>query len=286
MKNLLILASVIALIGCFYETQPTAYRVYYHANEITSGNPPVDTNTYKWGESAKILGKGNMQNKDYTFLGWRFFGNHYYPNDNITINYDDINLYAVWDDGYDSPFSFVIENNEVKITRFNEITNNPVTIPETLQGKNVTVIDDNVFNNTSISGVTLPKYLKHIGVGAFASCKITQVIIPDSVEYIGHVAFQNNNLIKVTLGSGITAIEPLTFRKNKLEEITIPENIKTIGAGAFHENEIEMVKISADVTITDNTSFGVYGESFKAYYDAQGKSAGLYLYSGDTWGIY
>jgi len=276
---------VFVLIGCVFDYNPATYRVFYHANDLTSGSVPVDIKSYKTGESASLLGKGDLKKNDYTFLGWRFYGELRSPGDNISINFDDINLYAAWDDGSDSPFSFVIEKNEVKITRYNESPYNTgiITIPETLQGKNVTGIDDTVFSNISISGVNLPKYLKNIGTGAFSSNDITLLLIPDSVENIGMGAFQNNKLKKLTLGNGLTTITPLTFAGNDLADVIIPANITIIGAGAFSRNDIKMIKIGANVDIKDNSSLGTYGDVFKTYYDAQGKKAGFYFYTEDTW---
>ena len=284
MKQLFLLLPVLVLWGC--SPEPTTYRVYYHGNGSTGGNPPTDSRDYTSGESAMVLGPGNLKNNDYTFLGWRnYYDRLYNAGDYITVNYDDINFYPVWDDGSDTPFSFKIENDEVIITRYNEDFRykSSVTIPNTLQGKPVTSIDDSVFSNSSLYSVNLSKQLRHIGVGAFASNQITQILIPDSVEAIGRGAFRNNDLRKVTLGDGLAAIEPYVFMHNSLTDIIIPENITSVGEGAFHENDIDQIKIGAGVDIKNDSALGTYGASFKAYYD-QGKQAGLYLYVGaDTW---
>lgn len=281
MKHLFLLLPVLILLGCF---PPESYRVYYHGSNFTKGKPPTDSKSYSSGESAKILGKGNLENDNYTFLGWRYYYELRSPGEYITINYDDVNLFAVWDDGYDTPFTFEIKNDEVIITRYNDIYFSTVTIPNTLQGKPVTAIDDSVFSNSEIFIVNLSKNLKHIGINAFASNNISLIFIPDSVESVGTGAFKNNDLQKVTLGNGLNTIAPLTFMNNSLTDITIPENIKTIGEGAFSKNDIDYINISANVAIMDDVALGNYGESFKAYYDAQGKSAGHYNYIGaDTW---
>ena len=281
MKKLFFLLPVLVLLGCSEST----YHVYYHANG-SMGIPPTDPREYTQGESAIVLGRGFLKNNDYAFLGWRYDDRLYNAGDYITINYDDINLYAVWDNGSDIPFSFKIENGEVTITRYNENLNYSlfVTIPATLQGKPVTAIDDSVFSNSSVSNVNLSKNLKHIGIGAFASNTISQILIPNSVQSIGRGAFRNNELKKINLGDGLTAIEPYVFMHNSLTDIIIPENITSIGEGAFFENDIVLIKIGAGVNIANDSALGTYGASFKAYYYAQGKQAGSYLYVGaDTW---
>jgi len=285
MKYPFLLLTVFLFLGCFYEE--TKYHVYYHGDGSTEGSPPKDSKDYFSGDSATVLGNGNLKNGDYTFIGWRDNYKIYYKGDKITINYDDINLYAVWDDGINTPFTYKIESNgEVTITRYNEQYIRSVTIPDTLQSRPVTRIDDNVFSNMSISDVNLPKKLKHIGIGAFTSNKITFLVIPDTVESIGLNAFRNNELKKITLGTGISAIQPYTFGNNKLKDITIPANIITIGTGAFYENDIEMIKIGAGVDIQNDTSFGTYGGPFREYYNS-GKQAGTYIYTGnDIWERY
>jgi hypothetical protein len=282
-RTLFLLLPVIILLGCPPYEDPT-YRIYYHGNEFTSGKPPVDLQKYRTDETATLLGPGELKNNDCIFLGWRNYDELRFPGDNITINWDDINLYAVWDDGIDIPFSFTIVDGEVIITRYNEDYTHSINIPNTLQGKPGTAVGDNVFSNFAITAVSLPKGLKRIGIGAFASNEIAQITIPDSVESIKVMAFQNNSLKRITLGSGLKTIERYTFRNNLLVEITIPETITSIEAGAFQGNDIDRIKIGADVTIENDTAMGTYGESFRTYYKEE-QLAGLYLYDddNDTW---
>ena len=285
MKYPCLLLSVFLFLGCGPDEEKK-YHVYYHGNGSTNGSAPKDPNNYFSGDIVTILGKGNLAKGDYDFYGWRYYDTFYFPGDNITVHYDDLNLYAVWDDGLNTPYSYKIENGEAIITRYNEQNTSFVVIPDTLQSKPVVAIDDNVFGNLYISSISLPKKLKHIGIGAFASNNITQVIIPDTVTYIGLGAFRGNRLKKVTLGTGISTIAPYTFGNNQLAEVTIPENVTSIGRGAFHENNIEMVKLGANVDIKDDTSMGTYGGSFLTYYNRE-KKAGLYIYvGGDAWELY
>jgi hypothetical protein len=284
---LLIIISVFLFLGC--PPNETQYHVYYHGNGATDGKPPVDSKEYFSGETADILEKGDLKKGDYDFLGWRDrdYDRTYFAGDSITVWYNDVNLYAVWDDGSDPTFNYVIEENgEVTITRYNKQYASFITIPDTLKSKPVTAIDDAVFSNLSIASINLPKNLKRIGVIAFASNDIFQLIIPDKVEYIGLGAFRDNKLKNITLGTGISAIEPYTFSNNQLKDITIPENVASIGTGAFHENDIEFIKIGAGVDIKNDTSLGTYGMSFRAYYNLE-KKAGLYIYTGnDVWERY
>jgi hypothetical protein len=281
--SLFLLLAVVVLAGCPPYEEST-YRVYYHSDKHTSGQVPTDSKKYRKYETATVQGQGNLQYNDYIFLGWRHNGAMRYSGDNITINWDDINLYAAWDDGTDTPFEFTVTGGEVTITRYNEEYSRSIVIPNTLQSKPVTAIDDNVFSNFYISSVSLPTMLKRIGIGAFASNEITQITIPDSVTSIGMAAFQNNSLRRITLGNGLRTIEKNAFRNNLLVEITIPTTITSIRAEAFEGNEIEMIKIGAGVTIESDSALGNYGASFRTYYNDGGQQAGLYLHSdNDIW---
>jgi len=285
MKYSFLLLSVLLFLSC-----PTndKYRVYYYSDSA-DGDTPQDSNEYYTGETATVLGKGNLVKDDYDFLGWRrYYDEYYIEGEKITIEYEDIYLYAVWDDGSDSlgAFSFKIVNDEAIITRYNERYTSYITIPDTLQGKPVTAIDDNVFSNLSIEEISLSKNLKKIGVASFSSNNLTQLVIPDKVEQIGVGAFRNNKLKKITFGKKISAIEPYTFSKNQLTFVVIPDNIKTIETGAFDGNKIDTIQIGAGVDIISDDSFGDYGKSFKDYYDTD-KKAGLYIYkASDDWAYY
>jgi hypothetical protein len=290
MKKLLLLLPVLVLLGCPPFQDP--YKVYYHSPDATAGTVPVDKKTYKDGDTATVLGQGNLENNGCNFLGWQpLYSYHprneviFNPGDKIEIEWDDIDLFAVWDDGKDTPLTFEVKDGEMTITGLKEdfYFSGTVVIPDTLQGKNVTVIDDNALSNSSITELRLPKHLKYIGVGAFAGNEITNITIPDSVEFIGTGAFRNNSLKGVTLGKGLTTLESHTFYNNELINIVIPANITTVKTGAFGENDIVFIRLGANVVIQGDNVFGIYGNEFRTFY--AGKPAGLYHYN-DTDGIW
>jgi hypothetical protein len=287
MRKLLFLLPIFALLGCSPEA---VYRVYYHSPEATAGKVPVDQKAYMSGETVTILGQGTLKNKDYNFLGWTQSGYYYNEfinqGDKVTINWEDLNLFAVWDDGTGTPFLFEIKDNEVTITGLNTDYSRIVVIPDTLQGKSVTAIDDTALSNLAITEVRLPKNLKRIGVGAFAGNKITGIIIPDTVEFIGMGAFRDNSLTRVTFGTGLKALESHTFYNNELINIVIPPNITTVKTGAFGENDIVFIRLGANVDIQADKAFGTNGDEFRTFYNTtKGKAAGLYQYNNTagTW---
>jgi len=95
MKYPLLLLAVFLFLGCPEEAK---YHVYYHGKG-TTGSPPKDSRDYSSGETVTILGKGSLAKGDYTFIGWKvnigYYDRIYYEEDNLTIYYDDVNLYAV-----------------------------------------------------------------------------------------------------------------------------------------------------------------------------------------------
>ena len=275
---------IIILTGC-PPFEEDIYHVHYHRGNATEGDPPSDSNSYRYGDRIEILDEGSLVNEDYLFLGWRRsfdFYTVYSPGETLTAYWGDINLYPVWDDGEDTPFLFDIEAGEAIITGYEEYYYySRLEIPNTMQSKPVTTIADNVFFNAYISELQLPIHLRHIGMRAFESNSIKDLTIPDTVESVGIGAFRDNMLTRLHLGSGIITIGPYAFARNDLSFITIPEQITLIDAGVFHENDIVMVNIGADVDIRSDISFGTYGASFRELYNLE-KKAGVYIYIDDN----
>ena len=105
MKRLFFAISIISLCLLFScgET-PGPFKVTYYDNGSTSapviGYPPVDSNQYKSGEYATVLGQNTLVRTGYTFDGWNTkadnSGKHYDTGDKIKIENKNIFLYATW----------------------------------------------------------------------------------------------------------------------------------------------------------------------------------------------
>jgi hypothetical protein len=128
--------------------------------------------------------------------------------------------------------------NEAEKDRFNQVKVDysvPYKIPSNILG-----ITNNLYANSNISNITLPKNLKHIGSGAFKNCvNIDSVIVPDTVNNIDDEAFDGCvNIENFSLGdvnkSELASIGMSAFRGvSKVETINLPNNVKTIGDNAF-----------------------------------------------------
>jgi hypothetical protein len=295
------------------------YHVRYEGNGHTAGYPPVDSSVYFPGDTVTVLAApGDMKKGEYQFLGWRWkydTDNLYHAGHTITMQYEDIYLYATWS-GSDNPFTYEIDprTNEVTITKYDGIITDFVHVPKTIAGKPVVCIGFRAFKDSRISNITLPNGLRYIDEEAFAQSSFyyydsfETIAIPDTVETIGIAAFRNGTLKDLHLGGGvktigayafsnnylsalnfedaensIESIGDFAFENNLLTVLVIPENIKTIGIGAFSGNALASIQIGAHVSIGSKSSFGTYGDSFQAYYSAKGKKAGVYMYAGNKW---
>jgi hypothetical protein len=99
MKKLFVVFIVFGLFfaGCTYDAE---YSVVYHADNDTTGFPPIDNKKYKSGEEAIVLGKHTLAKEGFSFRNWNTnwegTGSSYEIGDRIIITRT-IFLYAMWD---------------------------------------------------------------------------------------------------------------------------------------------------------------------------------------------
>ncbi len=161
---------------------------------------------------------------------------------------------------YESFTYEVNSDNTITITGYTNLHLTSITIPETIDGKTVTAIGDNVFKGkASLKSVKIPDTVVSIGNYAFYSCKnITTVtlgtgvktlgtncfnlcesltsIYLNNVETIGEFAFYGcKNLTSLNCGNSLTAIPKRAFSDCELlSSITFPKlTLKSIGDYAF-----------------------------------------------------
>ena len=154
----------------------------------------------------------------------------------------------------------------VTITGYKKPLSGEITIPETIEGYEVTAIGRDAFSDcteitsivmpdsvteigsyafsgcTSLSKIILPKGLKEIAVGIFCNCSALESIsVPEGVTVIGDFAFTNcSDLKQVNLPSGLITIgsyrhsEGASFEGcSSLKEITIPDSVIMIENASF-----------------------------------------------------
>ena len=183
----------------------------------------------------------------------------------------------------DFEYTYTTEGT-VMITKYNG-NDTEVTIPASIGGKDVTVVDVYAFENckklesikvnpdsesfAALDGILYDKNmsriiyvprakktatklyseLRSIEDGTFKDrTELTKVVIPDSVEYLGEDAFAGcESLTEVNLPKGIAVIERGTFDFcTSLKSITIPKGVMIISDWAFYGCEsLESISVEA-----------------------------------------
>ena len=128
-----------------------------------------------------------------------------------------------------------------------------VDIPASINGRRVTSIGDNAFNNyISLTNVTIPDSVTSIGASAFIFCSnLTNITLPKGVTSIGDSAFCNClSLTSITIPFGVTSIGDSAFEDcSSLTSITIPNSVTSIGNNAF-----ERCKSLTSIMIPDSVA--------------------------------
>ena len=149
---------------------------------------------------------------------------------------------------------------------------------------------------TSISAISLPQGLTHIGGFAFSYCDgLTQVTIPNSVTSIGNYAFYYcsalqsitipnsvvsigsyafydcDGLTQVTIPNSVTSIGNYAFRNcDGLTQVTIPNSVTSIGSDAFNGcDQLVSVAIGSGITTIGTLAFSNCGKLKQIRIDAQ-----------------
>lgn len=111
-----------------------------------------------------------------------------------------------------------------------------VVVPDTYNGKAVTVIDYKAFDGASgITKVVIPSGVTTIGSTAFQNCTaLTEISLPSGITTIGDFAFFNcEALTGVDTPDTVNSIGELAFAWCTFTNIVIPLSVTTIGEQAF-----------------------------------------------------
>lgn len=141
-----------------------------------------------------------------------------------------------------------------------------LVIPSYINGKAVTRITNNAFQNKGLTLVTLPETLLYIDsgtsadvlsgyIGAFADNQITNVVIPSEVKYIGDSAFIKNNISLLTIPEGVETVGYRAFKWNNLTSVTLPNSLVTIYDGCFGGNKLTEVFFGSNLSYIGGGAF-------------------------------
>lgn len=158
-------------------------------------------------------------------------------------------LYSLKDDGTYAVAALTESNNAETIT-----------IPEEVDGKQVTGILEKAFMDREFKSMTLPDSITEIGSFAFDRCvnletvniptglteldsqlfwyckKLDNVIVPSNVKVIWNQAFYGcNGLKNITISEGVERLGGSVFQNcSGLESITIPSTVTAISSNCFN----------------------------------------------------
>src|SRR5690625_1628555 len=145
-----------------------------------------------------------------------------------------------------STYAWEDNTDGVTITGYHGNETN-LTIPNSLDGKGVTVIGEEAFKQKSLTSVTLPNTVKEIEEQAFYFNELTAINIPENVETIGTWAFRTNEIESLTIPANVKNIGRDSFGYNKIDHLTIQNGLESIGNFAFSNNEITSATIPESV---------------------------------------
>ncbi len=165
----------------------------------------------------------------------------------------------------------VIDGNEIKITRYLGIKQDPV-IPRYIDGHQVTIIGDHAFFVTDIESVSIPEGVLTIESEAFAGCEeLTKVVLPSTLKNFGKGAFMGCEMLRDVLfrgkNSDFTVKDGIVYDLKQRKLLLCPPGLELrrvdvepgtviIGACAFYSNNtLEIVNLPMTVRIIEDSAF-------------------------------
>ena len=174
-------------------------------------------------------------------------------------NYQDKGIHNCYEVKYDEELkclwaSITGDEENAKIIKFffedEEIEN--LIIPETINGKKVVELCKNSYSKVKITNLVLPKDLKIIGEAAFSNSTVSNITFNDKLEIIGAGAFYGCvNLNEISFPLSLKEIGETAFQNcTSLEEITLNEGLLKIGKLAFYKT-----KVSSNTYIPESVTY-------------------------------
>ncbi len=207
-------------------------------------------------ESVTEIGSGaftgcyslkNFNVSQNTNFGDCVFGN--YPWTSIPALRDDYNVWLYDENASD----FFVWNGCLFAYRGSSKT--PV-IPSGVCG-----IGDEVFENSDITGVTIPEGVRYINNGAFKNCtSLKNVKIPKSVQKIGGYAFYEcSSLSSVTFSVGLKSIEDNAFGYcESLKKAVLPEGLEKLDGAFYGCYNLENITFPSSLSEIDSDRSAIY----------------------------
>lgn len=197
---------------------------------------------YNTSEVSAMMGKRGRMNKFIVFL--------LILSIIVGLNLEQ-DVYALEDGDY----TYILNLDDTATITAYSGSDTELVIPDQLGGKNVTVIESDVFQSMGLTSVILPSSLVTINDSAFSTNDLTSIVLPNSVTSVGIYAFYRNKLTTVTLSDHMTVISEASFRYNEIESIVIPEGVTSIEETAFYGNQLTHLTLPESLQTIKNGAF-------------------------------
>ena len=141
-----------------------------------------------------------------------------------------------------------------------KLTDEEITIPDSLDGVKIIGIDDDAFaNNTTVKKITMNPTIEVINKHAFYHCtSLSSVVLSPTLTTIGDNAFEGTGALK-TLNLQTTQVKEIgkyAFLFSGIRSITLPDSCEAIDEYAFYQcADLERIVIPDSVTSISETAF-------------------------------
>lgn len=148
-------------------------------------------------------------------------------------------------------------------------------------------IGEGAFNNTGLTGVTVPDSVTDFGEKIFHSCHdLSSVSLPESMEAIPKYMFLGcKSLTSIELPENLTTIGECAFQSSGLTELTLPASLKECGISAFYKNwELADFTILCETTMDNVASLvqDVMEDAVGDFYDGKPHHVTIHVASGSV----
>lgn len=195
----------------------------------------------------------------------------------ITLScFSSFNILA--DESYDI-FTYRISGNEAVLTKVANMASGEITVPDTLGGYSVTVIDGAFSNKSKVTGVTIPDTVTTITANSFSYCaKLKNINFSSNLVVIGEAAFCGCvSLEKLDLPDSVSSIAPYAFAWcEKLSTVKLPGSLDVIEKSLFSG-----CRALDDIDIPDSVAYIMQGAFYQTkYYNTESNWENNVLYIG------
>lgn len=158
--------------------------------------------------------------------------------------------------------SFFTRLSQLALYSFKDASNlSTIELPD-----NISVINNQSFQGTSITSIYIPSKVKQIGFALFDGTELSSITVsPDNVYFDSRnncnaIIDSKTNVLRygcknTVIPSSVTSIYSYAFSIKGLQTITIPNSVTSINGGFYNCSDLVTIEIPNSVTILDGGAF-------------------------------